>query len=219
MTKKSPETLLAILDTLASGNVVYSDAAKANGVGVNTFWHWMRASQLNRDPDLIVPYIGERMPFHVAVEAARQIALHDTRARTEKRSMSYMGEPVFFRDIPAFEPVLAPGEPEEAPRVDAGADIDLDDLLGPEPIAPVREEVATPEPVAEVIPDEVEPVIALAPVRDSRADLFAPPNRAPRSPLEADLMARLAAARLKNAPQTDDGTGQPERPSAGLGMA
>jgi hypothetical protein len=35
MTKKTPSTLLAVLDTLAGGNVVYSDAAKACGVGVN----------------------------------------------------------------------------------------------------------------------------------------------------------------------------------------
>jgi len=105
MTKKTPETLLAVLNTLASGTVVYSDAAVACGVRPNTFWHWVRASQLNRDPDLVVPYLGERMPFHHAVEAARQIALHDNRARTEKRSQHYIGEPVFFKDIPTFDTV------------------------------------------------------------------------------------------------------------------
>lgn len=210
MTKKTPETLLAILDTLASGNVVYSDAAKANGVKPNTFWHWMRASQLSRDPDLIVPYLGEAMPFHVAVEAARQIALHDTRARTEKRTKNYLGEPTFFRDIPAFDPVaeIAPrdvvAEPER-PSV-AEPDIDLDELLGPEP---------TPVDDAEIVPDKLaDPVVPDKPgvIPDNRSPIAfdEAPRHAARSPLEADLLARLAAARAKNASRTDDGTTQTE---------
>lgn len=201
MTKKTPETLLAILDTLASGNVVYSDAAKANGVQPNTFWHWMRASQLSRDPDLIVPYLGELMPFHVAVEAARQVALHDTRARTEKRTMNYLSEPVFFRDIPAFDSVADP-----APRV-ADDEIDLDELLGPEPVAVAVAEVVPDKIAAPVIPDKpgVIPGNRAAPVTVDQT-----PNRAPRNALEADLFARLAAARLKNTPRADEEAGQTE---------
>jgi len=80
-------------------------------------------------------------------------------------------------------------------------------LLGPDPVAA--------EPVAEVIPDEPEPeVIPDKPVAPVAVDQA--PNRAPRNALEADLFARLAAARLKNAPQTDEGTGQPEGPSGRL---
>lgn len=200
MTKKSPETLLAILDTLASGTVVYSDAAVACGVRPNTFWHWIRASQLGRDPDLFVEYLGERMAFHHAVEAARQIALHDTRARTEKRSQQYLGEPVFFRYIPEGEPVAD--------------EIDLDDLLGPEPVPaePVAE-VIPDEPAAPVIPDEPEPKVIpgnrAAPVAFDEA-----PRRAPRSPLEADLLRRLAAARAKNQPQPQEkGPGNRKTPA------
>jgi len=206
MTKKTPETLLAVLDTLASGNVVYSDAAVACGVRPNTFWHWMRASQLNRDPDLIVPYLSEAMPFYRAVEAARQIALHDTRARTEKRSQKYLGEPVFFRDIPEFDTVR-----DAEPRI--SPDIDLDDLLGPDPVAdrvPDKPDIIPdkmPRGIARSEPDRVTDNIA-APVA-----VDASPAREPRNDLERDLFARLAAARAKNAPPGQGGAGQTQGPS------
>lgn len=221
MTKKSPETLAAILDTLASDvGTTYADAARSQGCGVNSFWHWVRASQLGRGP--VVAFLGEAMPFFRAVECARRIAIANERAKIERRTLTYQPA-TFFEGVPEFEAVAEPVR-----RV-AELDIDLDDLLGPEPVAAatsaepaVPGEDQPPEPpIAEVVPDEPAPPV----IPDSPAVI--PDNReAPRgalvdaipkklSPLQEDLLAQLAALRAKNAARTAEATGgTPDAPAS-----
>jgi hypothetical protein len=103
--KKTPETLRAICETIASGITSYSAAARANDVSVNSFWGWIRRSQLGDDPALVIKFLGEtNVPFHVAVHAARRIALHEMRGRMEMKSILGWDEKIFFSGMPTWQP-------------------------------------------------------------------------------------------------------------------
>jgi hypothetical protein len=104
MTKKSPETLVAICNTIASGVMSYAAAARLNGVSVDSFWRWIKRSQRNEDPDLIIEYLGELVPFASAINAARRIALHEARGRMEQRSILGHDEPIFYNGMPTWQP-------------------------------------------------------------------------------------------------------------------
>jgi hypothetical protein len=103
MTPSNPEALIGICDTIAGGILTYSKAARANGVSPRTFWHWIKASQ-SGDEGLLVEYLGETIPFHKAVNAARRIAMHEMRGRMEERSILGHFEPVLFHGMPTWKP-------------------------------------------------------------------------------------------------------------------
>jgi hypothetical protein len=105
------------------------------------------------------------------------------------------------RPAPVAE--IAPEPPSVA---EPGEDAELAEMLRLEPAPVITDE---PEP-APVITDERAP----APVA-----IDATPSPPPRNALEADLFARLAAARAKNAPATGKDTGKPEGGSADSAVA
>jgi hypothetical protein len=104
MTKKKPETLAAICNTIASGVTSYSAAAKLNDVSPDSLWLWVKRSQVGDDPALIIEYLGETVPFHTAVHAARRIALHEMRGRMEQKSILGYDEPIFYNGMPTWKP-------------------------------------------------------------------------------------------------------------------
>lgn len=85
MTKRSAETMIAICDALASG-MSYSGAAQSCGIGVRTFWEWIKASQAG-NPDYVIEYLGEPIAFHKACNAARRILMHNLRSSFERRAL------------------------------------------------------------------------------------------------------------------------------------
>jgi hypothetical protein len=104
MTLKSPKTLIGIIDTLASGVLSYAQAARVNGVSERTFWHWIKQSQQDADPDLVVEFLGEQVPFARAANAARRIAVHEARGRMEMRGVLGHDEPIFYNGMPTWKP-------------------------------------------------------------------------------------------------------------------
>jgi hypothetical protein len=53
---------------------------------------------------LMVDYLGERVPFARAVNAARRIALHEARGRMEQKSILGWDEEIFFGGMPTWRP-------------------------------------------------------------------------------------------------------------------
>jgi hypothetical protein len=184
--KKTPETMLAICESIASGVVPFTRAAAQHDVKPRTFFLWLADENLTVDG----------VPFGDAVKAARRQALGVTHQSSSTREVHHY----HHHDVHVFVDHAAPIVAEIAPEHDA----ELDEMLnGRTPSAPVVAEIA-PEP--ERIPDKIAEPAPLA--------IDAAPARPPRSPLEADLFARLAAARAKNVPRADDGSGQTEGPPA-----
>jgi hypothetical protein len=119
MTRKSPETLLAICNTIAGGIMAYSKACAINGVPQSTFWDWIKASQ-GGDETLMIDYLGETLPFHKAVNGARRMALHEMRGRFEEKNVLGWDEPIFYMGMPTWKP---------DPRVIGIADEDIREML------------------------------------------------------------------------------------------
>lgn len=102
--KRTPETLIAICDTIASGILSYAAACRVNNVSSRAFWGWIKASQ-GGDEDYLIEYLGEQIQFSKAINAARRIALHEIRASFEQRCLmghdeiqTYMGEITWQKD-------------------------------------------------------------------------------------------------------------------------
>lgn len=100
--KLSEETMLAICDNLAAG-LSYSGAALSAGIAPRTFWFWIKQSQ-SGDEQYTLDFLGERVPFHKAVNGARRILFHEMRARFERRSLLGHTEKVFFSGMPTWKP-------------------------------------------------------------------------------------------------------------------
>jgi hypothetical protein len=121
MTKKSPERLAAICATIASGITSYQRASRMNDIDEDTFWNWVKLSQKNpADESLRVDYLNERVPFAIAVHAARRVALHEMRGRMEQKSILGFDEPIFYQGMPTWKP---------DPRC-VGMDEETRDMLG-----------------------------------------------------------------------------------------
>jgi hypothetical protein len=120
MTKKSPETLIAICDVVASGILSYAAACRSVGVSARSFWSWIKASQ-SGDEEFIVEYLGERIQFARAVNAARRMALHEMRGRMEQKSIFGYDEPIFYMGMPTWKP---------DPRCVGIDDPDIREMLG-----------------------------------------------------------------------------------------
>jgi hypothetical protein len=104
MTKKTPETLIALCDTIANGTLSYAAACRAVGISTRSFWNYIKASQ-GGDETYVIEYLGEQIQFAKAVNAARRMALHEIRARFEQRCLmghdeiqTYMGEITWQKD-------------------------------------------------------------------------------------------------------------------------
>jgi hypothetical protein len=119
MVKKSPEKFTEICNTIASGILAYSHACKINDVSYGQFWSWIKASQQG-DEQFVFEYLGDEIPFHKAVNAARRIALHEMRGKFEQRNCLGWDEAVFFSGMPTWKP--------DARAV--GLDEDTRELLG-----------------------------------------------------------------------------------------
>lgn len=219
MGKKRPEIMRAICESIADG-VKPLDATLLAGLSERAFFNWLRQSKENAtDPALIVDWEGSAVSFASAVQAARDIAAN----RGAKSPSASGANVVHHYHHFVFETASAPtpsaarqitpkAEPVAPVAASPSGDAELDEMLRLEP-APVAEpEVIPDEPEPEVIPDKPEPpAVPLA--------FDEPPNRPPRSALERDLLARLAAARAKNAPGPGKDTGQPEGGSVDSAMA
>jgi hypothetical protein len=103
MTKRTEEMMTAICDTIASGILSYQKAALMNGLAARTFWLWVKLSQQN-DESLMMTYLGSRVQFAQAINAARRIALHEMRGRMEQKSILGWDEPIFFSGMPTWKP-------------------------------------------------------------------------------------------------------------------
>jgi hypothetical protein len=198
MTKKSPEVLQAVLDHIASGVVPFTKAAGMADVRPGTFWHWLRQED---DPSLIVSWRGASMQFSDAVKAARREALDGRRADPPDNVVHhYHHVEVHLIDDRAVSGKSPPMiSPTKRDRI-AEADIDLDDMLGPEPAIVADER----EPEAQVVPDNPAPLAF---------DDF--PEREPRTELERFLFGQLAAARAKKATNPSQSSSATEGHSAG----
>src|SRR5690242_12861420 len=103
MTKRSPETLLAIVEMIAGGVLSQASACRACDVSVSTYWEWIGLSQRTDDPMFTLTYCGEEMRFHEAIKLARKIALTDVMGRFEQRMHAGHYEPVFFQGRPMWK--------------------------------------------------------------------------------------------------------------------
>ncbi|MCU1340394.1 MAG: hypothetical protein JWO19_5975 [Bryobacterales bacterium] len=121
--KKTPETLIAICDTVASGSLSYQKAAMVCGVAPRTFWLWIKLSQQN-DETLMLDFLGSRVQFAQAINAARRIALHEMRGRMEMKSVLGYDEPIFYNGMPTWQPdpVTVGWTPEEREALGFRAD-------------------------------------------------------------------------------------------------
>jgi len=232
--KKKPEILQAICQSIADG-VTPANAALLENISERAFFLWLRQSKENADPSLIIDWQGERVPFDQAVRAAREIAASGDRpspsANVVHHYHHFIFEPV--ADVaspktPRPEPDATSSETLHTPSAvsEDGSpgmpDAELIEMLRL-PDAP-SSETPHPEPVtdeadAEVIPDEAEPELIPDKPAPAPVAFDEPPARPPRSALERDLLARLAAARAKNAPGPGKDTGEPEGPPADSAMA
>ena len=214
--KKTPQVLQAICQSIADGAKPL-DAALLNDVSARAFFLWLRQSKENADPSLVIDWQGQRLPFATAVQNARLAAVRGDPVGLEAPSGATV---VHHYHHFIFEPAKEP-----APRAEPEIDAELEEMLhgsSPQAIQPtgpsapeaspgnVSASVIPDEPEAAPIPDKVaEP--ERVPDRAARPLAFdEPPNRPPRSDLERDLLARLAAARARNAPATANGSGEPE---------
>jgi hypothetical protein len=102
MTKRSPQLLTAICDTVASGILSQAEAARRNGVSVASFWAWVAQPQKG-EAGFVFEYCGEQMSFHQAIALARKIALHDVLGRFEQRAHYGSDEPVFYQGRPEWK--------------------------------------------------------------------------------------------------------------------
>jgi len=224
MTKKRPEIMREICQSIADG-VKPLDATLLAGLSERAFFLWLRQSKENAaDPALTVDWLGEPVPFASAVSAARDIAASGGRSAPSANVVHHYHHFIFE----TASPPVADETPRPECRLRArhskaepvpGEDAELDEMLRLEPLPDATSsETLHPEPYAassetahpELIPDEAAP----APLAFDE-----PPARPPRSALERDLLARLAAARAKNAPATAQGSGEPDGGSADSAMA
>jgi hypothetical protein len=117
--KRTPKTLIAICDTMASGILSYEKAAAVNDVSGRSIWQWIKMSQ-GDDPELIIEYLGEEVQFARALIGARRIALHEARGRMEQKSILGYEEPIFYNGMPTWQPDPACVGWTEDERADLG---------------------------------------------------------------------------------------------------
>jgi hypothetical protein len=101
MTHRSPEKLLEIIQTIASGILSPRKAAKRCGIPPSTYWDWISDSQKG-DPRYLIVYCGEEMQFAKAVGLARRIALTDALGEFETRLLTGDETPVFYQGRPQW---------------------------------------------------------------------------------------------------------------------
>jgi hypothetical protein len=117
--KKSVTLLTQICDLIASGVLSQAEAARRCDVSIASYWSWIAQSQKG-NPDFVITFCEEQMPFHDAVRLARKIAHQDILGRFETRVHGGTLEPVFFQ-----------GRPQWKEREDlAGIDDDTVAMLG-----------------------------------------------------------------------------------------
>src|SRR5258708_30981312 len=99
MTKRNVETLTAVCDLIAAGCLSQAEAARRCDISVSSYWSFISQSQKG-NPDFIITYCEESMPFHEAIRLARKVALHDVLGRYEQRMHEGTREKVFFQGRP-----------------------------------------------------------------------------------------------------------------------
>lgn len=116
----SEEKLIEICEAVASGTLALSRAFVQCGVGRRTGFMWLQKSQAGDESFLIAWPGDQKIPFHRALSAARNMASLDVRGTFERRCLVGDLTPVFFQGSPTWV------EDERC----LGLDEDLRELLG-----------------------------------------------------------------------------------------
>jgi hypothetical protein len=116
MTKRSPELLTALADTVL-GDPSLTHAAKANGVHPATLFRFIKES--NENPDAyIIEFMGETVPFHRALQLANRAAIALVESELISRSVHGGREKIYFQ-----------GRPQWVEREDIPSDITDPEIL------------------------------------------------------------------------------------------
>src|SRR5260370_9818450 len=87
MTKKSPAKMLELCDTLASGAFSYAAASRVCGLAPRTLWLWIKQSQQDAEAnDCMLDYLGEKIPFHVALDKSREQFSYQVRSQLKSKA-------------------------------------------------------------------------------------------------------------------------------------
>lgn len=136
------ETLVAIVEEMASGTASLADAARNQDVPLRTFWRWMQRSRNGEDEMLIHWPDEEPIQFIRALSMARKMAALEARSRFEKKNvLGYYEKETRFQGAPVWA---------EDPSC-VGMDPDLRELLGYSRDGLLRDENGCCIPVVERI--------------------------------------------------------------------
>ncbi|MHC6156576.1 hypothetical protein ACVSQB_32970 [Bradyrhizobium elkanii] len=147
---RNEETMIAICETVASGVLVLSKAARINGVATRTLWTWLEESKRGEDERYLISFpTAEKRPFHVAIARARRMAAIDIRSEFEARALRGHDELVHFQGQVVWR---------MDPRA-VGLDPDLRELLGFDRDGLLRDERGNAIPVTQHIQPPVSAVL------------------------------------------------------------
>lgn len=94
--KLTQETMAGICDSIMGGCMSFAKAARINNLSVRSFWQYIRLSQAG-DADATVEWLGERLPFHRAVNQARRLALAEARGALESKAINGWDEVALYQ--------------------------------------------------------------------------------------------------------------------------
>jgi hypothetical protein len=103
MTKKSPETMHAVLAAIEENPNVLKACTRA-GISNATFWSWISQSQRGNHDFVLPEYLGsENVAFHDAFAMARKMAIATAVLAMEERAMHGHTEISMYKGAPVYK--------------------------------------------------------------------------------------------------------------------